>query len=281
MAAYGDMTGKTVLVTGATTGIGARTATVLAGAGARVLVHGRDPERTRAQAEAVGGAALIADFARLADVRALAAAVRRQTDRLDVLVNNAGLMRDRLVFTADGYETTFQVNHLAPFLLTTLLLDLLTALSPARIVNVASRMHERVKRFDLQDLPEPAKFDGLEAYNRSKACNVLFTRELARRLQGSGVVANALHPGFVASRFGRDGDLGFGYALFFKLLRPVMISVERGADTAIWLASAPEAGAVTGRYFERRRERAPAAFANDPEAAEALWAASERLVAAD
>ncbi len=275
------MTGKVVLVTGATTGIGARTATSLAEAGARVLVHGRDRARIEAVARAVGGVPLAADFASLADVRAMAAQVLRATDRLDVLVNNAGLMRDRPVLTADGYETTFQVNHLAPFLLTGLLCDLLVASAPARVVNVASRMHERVKRFDPQDLPEPAKFDGLEAYNRSKACNVLFTRELARRLAGTGVVANALHPGFVASRFGRDGDLGFGYELFFRLLRPVMVSVEQGADTVIWLAAAPEAAAFSGLYFEKRRERAPAVFATDPEAAESLWELSERLVAAD
>lgn len=274
------MIGKTVLVTGTTSGIGARVADELAAAGARLLVHGRDPERTAARAREVGGMPLVADFSRLAEVRAMAEQVRGLTDRLDVLVNNAGLMRDRCILTEDGYETTFQVNHLAPFLLTTLLLDRLRAAAPARIVNVASRMHERVKRFDLEDLARPSRFDGLEAYNRSKACNVLLTTELARRLAGSGVVANALHPGFVASRFGRDGDLGFGYELFFRLLRPVMNSVEQGADTVIWLASAPEAGAVSGRYVEKRRERPPARFAAEPDTARALWVLSERLVAA-
>jgi retinol dehydrogenase-14 len=246
------LAGKVALVTGATTGIGAHTALVLRQRGARVLVHGRDPGRTEAAAKAVGGEPVIADLSRLDD--------------------------DRLELTADGYETTFQVNHLAPFLLTNLLLDRLKASVPARVVNVASRMHERVKRFALDDLAKPAAFDGLEAYNRSKGCNVLFTRELARRLDGTGVVVNSLHPGFVASRFGRDGDVGFGYGLFFRLLRPVMIPVEQGADTVIWLASAPEAADVSGRHFEKRAPRPPASYATDAGTAARLWGLSERLV---
>ena len=278
MARGQDMNGRVVLVTGATTGIGRVTAARLAERGARVLVHGRDEQRTAAAARAIGGEPLVADFASLAAVHGLADAVLAGAPRLDVLVNNAGLMRDRFVATEDGFETTFQVNHLAPFVLTTRLLDRLRASAPARIVNVASRMHERVRRFALDDLARPAKFEGFEAYCRSKACNVLFTVALAARLDGTGVVANSLHPGFVASRFGRDGDLGFGYETFFRLLRPMMISVEAGARTSLWLvADAP--ATMSGRHFDRERERRAARFASNPATAEALWAWSERLTA--
>lgn len=274
-----DLRGKVALVTGATTGIGAVTAATLARRGARVLLHGRDRARTEAAAAAIGAVPLVADFARLDAVRQLAADVLSTTDRIDILVNNAGLMCDRPVATVDGIETTFQVDHLAPFLLTTLLLERLQASAPARVVVVASRMHERVRRFDLDDLRWPSRFDGLEAYCRAKACNVLFTVELARRLEGTAVVANSLHPGFVASRFGRDGDLGFGYALFFRLLRPVMISPTAGAETSLWLATDPAAATISGRRFDRGRERMAAAFARDPATAAELWALSERLVA--
>ncbi|MEO1092443.1 MAG: SDR family NAD(P)-dependent oxidoreductase, partial [Pseudomonadota bacterium] len=205
MDGLGDLSGKHVLVTGATTGIGAHVARALATGGARLWVHGRDPARTAAAAAAAGPGAVpvVADFERLRDVRALAARMAEETDRLDVLVNNAGLIRDRLVITEDGVESTFGVNHLAPFVLTLSLLSLLQASPAARIVTVASRAHRQSKRFDVDDLVRPSCYETLEAYARSKTCNILFTRELARRLAATPTTANCVHPGFVASRFGR------------------------------------------------------------------------------
>ena len=266
------MTNRTMLVTGATDGIGRATVDALAAQGAHVLVHGRDPARVarvvaslaaRRPGHATG---VVADLASLAAVRALADEVRARTARLDVLIHNAGAFMNRFVPTVDGFETTFAVNHLAPFLLTLEMLPLLRASAPARIVVVASVAHTQ-GRLELDGKRDPDRFDGYRAYASSKLCNVLFTRALARRLGGSGVTVNAVHPGVVTTKLLREG---FG---------TTGISVEEGAAGSVRLATAPELAGVSGRYFSRLNEAQPAPAAQDDRLAERLWEASERLVA--
>lgn len=276
---------RTALVTGATAGIGFETAKALARQGFHVLVHGRDRKRTEQAAAALkadSGAAVeavLGDFTSLQSVRDLALQVQTKTDRLDVLVNNAGLVRDRMDLSGDGIETVFQVNHLATFLLTNLLLPQLNAAPSARVVTVSSRAHTRATNFDVHDLTHPARWSTVEAYARSKGCNVLFTRELARRLAGSSVTANCLHPGVVRTRFALDGDVSPLWSLLWRAIQPFMLSAERGADTAIWLATSPEVAGVSGKYFVKRQEVTPKAYALDDALALELWHQSEALCA--
>jgi retinol dehydrogenase 12 len=275
------MNDKICLVTGATHGIGLETARALARAGATVLVHGRDLTRARATAEMLGretGAGEVrpvqADFARLDDVRRLAAELNAQLPRLDVLVNNAGMMSATRAVSADGYELTFAVNHLAPFLLTQLLLGKLRHSAPARIVVVASTAHRGV-RLDFDDLMNERVSGLLPAYARSKLANILFTRALARRLAGSAVTANALHPGFVGSHiFHRERALSL---LMGSVGRLFTLTPVQGARTSIFLAMAPEVEGASGGYYERCRLRAPSPAAQNEADAERLWQASERL----
>jgi NAD(P)-dependent dehydrogenase (short-subunit alcohol dehydrogenase family) len=219
------------------------------------------------------------DLADFASIRSCAADVRDRFDRLDVLINNAGLVQAQRTVTADGFETTFGVNHVGHFLLTSLLLDQLRASAPARVVVVSSHAHRAVSGLDFDDLNAEASYRPLVAYNRSKLANLLFTRELARRLDGSGVTANALHPGFVASRLGRDGDGGVAGAVVMVVARPFAISPRRGARTSIYLASSPEVATVTGEYFSRSRPVRASSAATDDAAARRLWAVTEELVA--
>lgn len=270
---------KVALVTGASSGIGLETAVGLAQRGARVVMTGRDSRRSQeARTEVVKRSGndsvelFVADFARLSEVRRLAQEVRARTDRLHILVNNAGLYSRARRITDDGHELTFAVNHLAPFLLTNLLLDLLQAGAPARIVNVASAAH-RWSHLDLDDLTMERGYRPREAYGRSKLANVLFTRELARRLTGTGVTANALHPGVVRTGIGRGG-----WRVFTSPLRWAFLSPHRGARTTLYLASSPEVEGVTGQYFARRRKARPSRAAQDDGVAQELWKASEALV---
>jgi retinol dehydrogenase-12 len=274
------MNDKICLVTGATHGIGVETARALASAGAQVLVHGRDMGRTRAVAEALtrdtGNAAIQpvqADFAKLTDVRRLAQELSVRLPRLDVLVNNAGMMSATPARSAEGFDLTFAVNHLAPFLLTNLLLPNLRQAGSARIVVVASGAH-RGAQLDFDDLMN-AKVSGLlPAYARSKLANILFTRALARRLAGSRVTANALHPGLVNSHIFQG-----------KLLRVVlgalgplfMLSPAQGARTSVYLASSSEVEGVSGGYYERCRAVTPSAAAQSEADGERLWRESARL----
>jgi NAD(P)-dependent dehydrogenase (short-subunit alcohol dehydrogenase family) len=279
--------GRIVLVTGANSGIGKETAVGLARRGARVVMTARDPLRGEAALEEVRRRAgsdavdlLMLDLASLAGVRDAAAEFLARYERLDVLVNNAGLILGRRQVTVDGFEMTFAVNHLGPLLLTSLLLDRLRASAPARIVNVTSAVHRSVRRLDPDDLVGlvPARrYRPMEAYARSKLANIWFTVELARRLEGTGVTANAVHPGSVRSGFGRDGDLGPLMAAGMRLAAPFMKSAARGARGPIHLASAPELEGVTGRYFNGTRPRTPSRLAQDPDAARRLWELSERL----
>lgn len=279
-----DMTGRTVLVTGANTGIGLAVAKGLAAKGATLILHGRDRAKLDRAVEAIAAVArvpmsrVVADFADLAAVARLAREIEAKAPALDVLVNNAGVIRDRMELTRNGYETTFQVNHLAPFLLTNLLLDALRAAPMGRIVNVASRAHRNVASLPLDDVAQPRRYRTLAAYARAKGCNILFTRELARRLAGAAVVTHAVHPGVVATDFARYGDVRGPLRWTFRLIRPLMKTPEQGADTAVWLASTT-APPPSGAYVVDREETPPAPWARDDAMAARLWALSERLVA--
>jgi NAD(P)-dependent dehydrogenase (short-subunit alcohol dehydrogenase family) len=275
-----DMSGRICLVTGATRGIGRATAEALAKSGAHVLLHGRDSASVGAVCREmirygqVDG--VVGDLSSLAAIRKLATDVAAQYPRLDVLVNNAGTGTRRRQTTGDGYERTFAINHLAPFLLTNLLLDRLKAGKAARVVTVSSMAHRSAK-LDFDDLNwEKRKFSGLGAYAASKLANILFTLELSSRLAGTGVTANCLHPGVVATNIfaafgGRTGKV------FSVLLRPFMLSPADGAKTSIYLASSPEVANVTGKFFDKCREVPPAAPAQDAAAAKRLWDISAKL----
>jgi NAD(P)-dependent dehydrogenase (short-subunit alcohol dehydrogenase family) len=276
------MNGKTVLVTGASAGIGRVAAKELARAGARVVMVTREGAKGEAAFREVVAASsadrvdrLTADLSSMASVRDLAARFRAGHDRLDVLVNNAGAVNPTREVTVDGYERTFATNHLAYFLLTDLLLDVLKASAPSRVVNVASEAH-RWPGMNFDDLMFERGWNPWRAYGQSKLANILFTFELARRLEGTGVTANVLHPGMVRSHFG----LGFQGWMSW-VLRAVYafgISPESGAATTVYLASSPEVEGVSGRYFAKRRPIAPSRDALDPAAARRLWEISEDLV---
>lgn len=278
-----DLTGRCCLVTGATHGVGRATAEALARARATVLLHGRDSVSVGAACRAVVRATgnpdvngVVADFGSLAAVRKLAAELAA-LDRLHVLIDNAGLWTRHRRTSEDGLELQFAVNHLAPFLLTTSVLTLLKRSAPARVVVVSSRAHFRGK-LDFEDLNfERRPYHGLAAYSASKLANVLFTLELARRLDGSGVTANCLHPGVVATHIFRD--LGAIAKMLLPIARLLMLSPERGAETSVHLASSPEVAAVSGRYFEKCRPAEPAPAALDAAAATRLWEVSEQLTA--
>jgi retinol dehydrogenase 12 len=276
------MTGKTCLVTGATSGIGRETAAALATLGASLIILARDAERGAAAAGELRGRVpsaqvetLTADLSSLAQVRRLAGEVTSRCARLDVLVNNAGVISTHRELTADGLERTFAVNHMAPFLLTNLLRGLLERSPGARVVNVASAAHRQVREIDWDDLARSAKVSPGQAYPLSKLLNILFTRELARRLTGTGVTANCLHPGFVRTSLGRDvtGVPGAVIGLALRL-RP---GPAAGAKTPVYLASSPEVADVTGGYFVRCRPAEPSALARDAQAAGRLWALSSEL----
>jgi len=275
------------LVTGASAGIGLYTALGLGRAGFCVIMAGRDGARTEQARRTVverSGSTLVetalADFASLAAVRGLAERVLATHDRLDLLVNNAGLMAPRFQLSEDGYELTIAVNHLASFLLTNLLLDRLRASAQqyefgARIVTVASQAH-RGARLDLPGFVGREDWSPLKAYGRSKLCNILFTRALAQRLQGSGVVAACLHPGVVATAIGEraGGITGFGW----RLVKPFLTTPENGAATSLFLATTPDPAPFHGAYVIGKRAAQPDPTALDDELGERLWAESARLV---
>lgn len=281
--ALGSMEGRVCVITGATSGIGRSAARDLAALGARVVIVGRSEERAEAARreieQATGGRKVeveIADLASQAQVRALAARLLSACPEIHVLVNNAGLTLSERHLTEDGIEETFAVNHLAPFLLTTLLLDRLGASAPARVVTVASDAH-RGARIPFDDLNADSGFSGWAAYSWTKLANILFTTELARRIEGTGVTATCLHPGVVATRFGNEGP--WFIRLFQRLARPFLIDADRGADTLVWLAASPEVAGASGGYYVRRKLEEPSRAARDAAAARRLWDISERLTA--
>jgi NAD(P)-dependent dehydrogenase (short-subunit alcohol dehydrogenase family) len=268
------------VVTGASSGIGLYTALGLVRTGMAVVLVGRDRARTEAARRFVTERAgsdrvevALADFASLAEVRRLAEELLAGHDRLDLLVNNAGLMSPRYRLSTDGLELTFAVNHLAPFLLTNLLLDRLKASAPARIVTVASEAHRR-QRLDLGTLGMGTNWGQMKAYGRSKLCNILFTRELATRLAGSGVVATCLHPGIVATGIGQHGGI---IELGWRLMKPFMIGPEQGAETSLYLATVPDPTPFHGGYVIGKALARPDAAALDAGLAHRLWDESARL----
>jgi NAD(P)-dependent dehydrogenase (short-subunit alcohol dehydrogenase family) len=274
------MDGKVALVTGGTSGIGKATAMALAAMGADVVVVGRDRERgERAAAEirAQTGSRVdlaLADLASQAGVRELAEGFKGRYDRLDVLVNNAGLVQSTRTESPDGLETTLAINHLAPFLLTNLLLDTLKESAPSRVVTVSSEA-ERWGNIDFDDLQSKKKYRGFPVYGMTKLANIMFTYELAERLEGTGVTATCMHPGAVNTRFGTNNSGPM--TILFRAFKPFMRTPEQGADTVIWLAASPEVEGVTGRYYSDRKPLEPKKIANDPEARRRLWEESERL----
>ena len=278
----GPMVGRTVLVTGASSGVGRATALGLAAMGAHVAITGRDRLCTEDAAREIGAAGgmkvemFVADLSSQAQVRRLASEVLAVLPRIDVLVNNAGGYWDTRHVTIDGLERTFAVNHLAPFLLTNLLRDRLECSAPARVVTVASNAHA-TGRIDFDNLQGERSYSGGRAYSQSKLANVLFTYQLARRMRGSAVTANALHPGVVRTSFGAS-DPALIQRLLIPLLRPVMKSPARGAATSIHLASAPELEHVSGCYFANRRSTKSSPRSNDQAVAARLWEASADLV---
>lgn len=269
------------VVTGASSGIGLYTALGLARTGMQLIMAGRNRDRTemarRFVIERVRDAkveTLLADFASLTAVRDLAAEILARHNRLDLLVNNAGLVSPHYRLSNDGYELTFAVNHLAPFLLTNLLLDRLKASSPPRIITVASRAH-RGQRIDLATITGSRDWSIRKAYGRSKLCNILFTRELARRLDGTGVVAMCLHPGFVATGLGHHGGV---VEIYWRLMRPLMLSVEKGAETPLFLATVSDPNLFNGGYIVNKALAQPDPAALDNGMARRLWDESARLV---
>ena len=277
------MKDKVCVITGGTDGIGKAAAYGLAVQGARLLVHGRDPvkgARAVADLKARSGNPAIeflqADFSALADVRRLAAAVTERTPRVDVLVNNAGGIFVKRMVSQDGYEMTFAVNHLAPFLLTYLLLDTLKSTGPSRIVTTSSRAHQGA-RLDFDDLQATGKYSPMGAYGTSKLANILFTRALAKRLQGTSVTATCLHPGFVRTSFGRDFDGSVFLSTVFRLASRFARTPEKGAQTLIYLATAPEVQGASGGYYFDCKLTPPSAAAQDDGAAERLWQVSDQL----
>ena len=275
------MAGKVCMITGANSGIGKATAAGLAKLGCTVVMVCRDKGRgedalaeikTKGENSTVD--LMLADLSSMRSVRQLASEFRSRYDKLHVLVNNAGLFMIRRVATADGLETTFEVDFLSHFLLTGLLLGLLKDSAPSRVVEVSSIAHLS-GRIDFDDLQAEKGYGGWKAYSQAKLAQVLFTYELARRLKGTGVTANCLHPGAVSTNiWGRPlGRLGF----LTKITRLFLIGPEKGAETSIYLASSPEVEGVSGRYFTKKKERESSERSHDEEVARRLWHVSEEL----
>lgn len=281
------MHGKLVVITGGNTGIGKETARALSRQGARVVIGCRDVakgERAAAEITAESGrevAVLALDLASFASIRAFAEQVLDTCPRVDVLLLNAGVVLGDRRETADGFEATFGINHLGHFLLTELLLDRVKASAPSRIVVVSSDAHRRAKTgLDWDELAQRRHgYSGWQVYCESKLANVLFTRELARRLEGTGVTVNALHPGVVATEFAQGGDVRGPVSWFFRFASPFLKTPAQGAVTSIFLASSPEVDTTTGGYFKDCQEVKPNRAARDDHAARRLWEESERLIA--
>lgn len=278
----GSMEGKTCVITGTTSGIGKETALALARRGASVLMVARDQERGQAAAAEIRQRApqgsvelLVADLASQADVRRLAAQILAVHDRVDVLVNNAGVAKFERQLTPEGLEVMFATNHLAPFLLTHLLLTALEHGAPSRVVNVASDIHSMVRAIPWDDMQAERRFSGFRHYALTKLMNVLFTYELAERVKGSGVTVNCLTPGHLDTRLGRDARGPF--ALFLLFSRLWMSSAEQGSETSVFLASSPDVASVSGRYFGRCRPKESSKLSHDRRAARRLWELSVEL----
>jgi retinol dehydrogenase-14 len=282
-----DMIGKIVVVTGASSGVGLETARQLAVLGAHIVMVCRDETRGRTAAAqiartaaAAAPALLIADLESQAEIHALSDTIRRRYERIDVLVNNAGAMFEKREFTVDGIEKTWAVNHLAPFLLTNLLLDRLAEAPHARVVTVASESHSG--RLDFDNLQGERKYNFFSAYNRSKLANILFTYELARRLGGTAITANCVSPGPTRTAFG--SNMRGLPALFPRVMKRIpflLADPAVGARTPVYVASSPDLAGVSGRFFLRGREHRTRAISYDPEVATHLWQLSEQFLSGE
>ena len=271
------MTQRTVIITGASDGIGAVAARMLHDRGDRIVVVGRSPAKTRVVAESIGADFFVADFARLDDVRTLAAELLERYPRIDVLANNAGGILGSREVTADGYEKTFQVNHLAPFLLTNLLMDRL-AESGASVINTSSVANARFARFDIDDVHAENGYSENRAYGNAKLANILFTSELHNRFFDRGISTAAFHPGIVRTSFA-TGSTSLMRHLYRSVFNVLLISPEQGADTLVWLATtAPGVDWSSGAYYDKRRIARANPQAYDPELAAQLWDLSAELV---
>ena len=275
------MQGKTIVITGATSGIGQVAAEELAALGARLVLVARNKSRaaaTLARLEArrhgIAHGVHYADLSRLSEIRRVAAEIAAAEPRIDLLLNNAGALFGRRKVTEDGLELTFATNHMAYFLFTRGLRERLLGSAPARIVSTASDAHEG-NQIDFDDLQATKGFRGFKIYGRSKLCNILFTRELARRLAGTGITANCLHPGFVSTRFGDESGGAFSYVV--RIAKNFAISPEKGAATIVYLASSPDVAAVSGEYFYKCRVATPSKEARDDESARRLWQETAKL----
>ena len=275
-----SLDGRVCIVTGSNKGIGNAAAHALAGMGATVVLACRNPdagEAARQEIERATGnrnvSVMPLDLASLASVRRFAAEFTSTHDRLNVLVNNAGIYTSKRTLTDDGFERTWEVDYLSHFLLTNLLMDVLRRGAPSRVINVSSNGHQ-MGRIDFDDLNRERRWSGIRAYGQAKLAQILFTKEFARRFAGTGISAFAVHPGGVRTDWSRGGR---GMRVGARIAWPFMLSPDQGADTIVWLASLPETDGWSGQYFAKRHPEAPKADAEDPELARRLWEASERL----
>jgi retinol dehydrogenase 14 len=282
-----NMSGKTCIVTGANSGIGRETSLGLARMGARVVLVCRNREKGQAALEDIRRESgspeldlLIADISSQASVRSLAEQIRRKCDRLDVLINNAGAAMPARELSVDGIEMTIALNYLGAALLTFLLLDLLKAGAPARIVNISSAAHRR-GRPDMNDLQfERRKYSGIAAYSQSKFLMNAFTFEMARRLAGTGVTVNCLHPGVVNTNIW-DADLPFALKAIVALMKPFMLNSKKGAAVSLYLASSPALALTSGQYFEKSKPAEFHPLSRDPQLSADIWAWTQKMVRAD
>ncbi|MGZ5961366.1 MAG: SDR family oxidoreductase [Rhizomicrobium sp.] len=277
------MQGKTVVVTGGTSGIGEVAAFRLAGQGARIVLIARDPKRGDVTLSMLKQANPTADhkvhygdLSSIADMKRVATEVANTEPRIDVLVNNAGAVFLSRQTSVDGLEMTFATNHMNYFVVTNILLDRLKATPGARIVSTASEAHKSGK-LDFDDLQSAKSYSTFRVYGTSKLCNILFTRELARRLDGTGVTANSLHPGFVGTRFGQNNATNFFMKALTRTIMTFGISPEEGAKTIIHLASSPDVATISGEYFYKCKVAEPSLAAQDDDAAKRLWDVSAKI----
>ncbi len=281
MTQRSNMNGKVCLVTGANSGIGKEAALGLARLGATVVIVARNRKKCEATVSEIRQATgnqnvnlILADLSSMKSVSGLASTFLGEYPKLHVLINNAGTYLPKRITTADGYEAVFATNHLGHFLLTSLLLDLLKTSAPSRIINVTSEAHRGAK-IDFEDLMQEKKYSAFKAYHQSKLANVLFTYQLAKVLEGTGVTVNCLHPGVVRTGFGKD--MGGLFSISVKLAGPLMMSPAKAAQALVYMASAPELENVSGKHFAKGKEKESSRESHDMHAAERLWQVSEDL----